>query len=214
MDSSANEIFFLAHVAAIIQIPESLVKNWTIGRPLKIGTHRSAMGTGSRNLYNIHDLYRFAVAKRLSIDGFAPRAIQSILDGLSADFTSSEFAIVTCGAGHHLQRSKQINLQVQLISQLQLDREWWRIIDAVRSSFGCHILHIAGITENVDHRAEEFIRRSFGHQPPPTVSEPSQLEASEIGRVGRVYRRVEDAPTNTKEAVESGKLTRKFRKAK
>src|ERR1700690_1746638 len=96
---TVSRVFFLSEAAAILDMPESLIKNWTIGRPLRITPSRAATGVGSRNLYNVLDLYRFGFAKHLSMDGLAPHAIQSILDAMGTDFSSAALAIVTGGTG-------------------------------------------------------------------------------------------------------------------
>jgi hypothetical protein len=190
---ASNEPFFLSQAAKILEMPQTTVKNWTIGKPLRIDPHRSAVGSGFPNLYGIHDLYRFSIAKRLSMDGLAPRAIQSILDGLGADFTSSEFAIVTSGDGHHPRRSKRTNLQVQGFSQSQFDREGWSV---ARSSFGCHVLNILGITEDVNQRVDKFMQKPFGKRRTPNpgqqqLSAPTdvdQLEGDKVLKPGRKFR--------------------------
>lgn len=182
-----TEVFFLPQVAKILKMPESLIKNWSIGRGLRIVPHRRAVGSGSRNLYSMHDLYRFSIAHRLSIDGFAPRAIQSILDGLGADFTSSPFAVVTnaAAAGKPSRRT----FQVQLLSE-SLDRENWTVIEgAIRSSFGCHVLYVSGITADVNHRAERFLQKTFGHQP-PAQHDSDQLAGGDTGQPTRKFRKL------------------------
>jgi hypothetical protein len=76
-------------------MPKSLVKNWTIGRPLRLlPTLRQAQGTGSRNLYSREDLYRFALAKQLSGDGFSMTTLQRVTDFVGQFDNSKRFSYV------------------------------------------------------------------------------------------------------------------------
>ncbi|HEV2380304.1 MAG TPA: MerR family transcriptional regulator [Terriglobia bacterium] len=75
-----TEVFTIGEVAQILAIPQTRVKNWTIGRPLWIiPTVRMAAGKGSRNLYSIRDVYAIAVANHLIEDGFTTDAIRRLL---------------------------------------------------------------------------------------------------------------------------------------
>jgi hypothetical protein len=184
--------FFLSQVATVLGMPETLVKNWTIGKPVRIDLHRGAVGTGFPNLYDVHDLYRFATAKRLSLDGLTPSAIQSILDGLGEDFTSAEFAVVTSDARHYLPRSKGIKVQVQRFSQSQFDQDdLSSISNQFRSSIGCHVLYIAGITEDVNQRVDKFMQKNFGKR--RTQQRLSRRpEKVEIPAITRKFRTLEN----------------------
>jgi len=187
---ASNDPFFLSQAAKILGMPQTTVKNWTIGKPLRIDPHRSAVGSGFPNLYGIHDLYRFSIAKRLSMDGLAPRAIQSILDGLGADFTSSEFAIVTSDTGRH--RSKRASLQVQVVSESQFDRDWWSVVNSqIRTSFGCHVLYISGITEDVNQRVDKFMQKAPGKRRSHSLAQHqlSQQAEAEVADNGEVPKR-------------------------
>jgi DNA-binding transcriptional MerR regulator len=74
-------VFTLGAVAKILGLPKTRVKNWTIGRPLKIVPEISAgQGKGSRNLYSFEDIHVFALVNELDRDGFSSRAIKRILD--------------------------------------------------------------------------------------------------------------------------------------
>src|SRR5437762_201021 len=78
--STDLQVFTLGEVAAILQLPKSRVKNWTIGRPLKIIPKvLAAKGTGSRNLYSIEDVYVMGFIKQLSEDGFSSKTIKQLL---------------------------------------------------------------------------------------------------------------------------------------
>ena len=64
------ETFTRSEVAFILGMPEAKVKNWTIGRPLKLTPSvRTARGTGTRNLYDLGDVYTMGLANELSKAG-------------------------------------------------------------------------------------------------------------------------------------------------
>jgi hypothetical protein len=162
-DQTTPALFMQSEAANILGLPNSLVKNWTIGRPLEINPSIAARGTGSRNLYDQRDLYRLAIAAQLSADGVAPRAIQIILDDMGVDFLASRFVIVVGGSGSsgHLSWKKREKLQVRPVPSTLQEREVWNLIhEAVKHSFGCYILNTREITESVDHLTQEFLRRS------------------------------------------------------
>ena len=74
------EIFELSEVARILEVPKARIKNWTIGRPLRITpTIRTASGKGTRNLYSVEDVYVLTLANQLNEDGFSPKAIQAVI---------------------------------------------------------------------------------------------------------------------------------------
>lgn len=155
----SSGVFFLSDMAAILGIPETRVKNWTIGRPIRITPHRRARGTGFRNLYDMHDLCRFAIAKQLSMDGFAARAIRLILDSVTHPLTS-QFAIVSSKPGHEQRSRRGAELYVRVISQSEVEQEGWHAIEGlVRRSFGAYVLNIAAIAEDVNHRAEKLLHK-------------------------------------------------------
>lgn len=80
------ETFTRGEVAWILQMPEAKVKNWTIGRPLKLSPSiRTAKGTGSRNLYNIEDLYTMAVANELSKGGMALELVGLVIEKVKSE---------------------------------------------------------------------------------------------------------------------------------
>ena len=154
---SISRIFFLADVAAILGIPKSQLNNWVNGRSLLIVPHRRAHGTGSRNVYDATDLYKFAIAGVLSTDGFEPRSIQIILDELGHDFASAVFALVTSGDLGHLPWKKSSKPRVQVVSQAQFAHgEWSLVDDTVSGSASCYTSNISRITERVDHLTEHL----------------------------------------------------------
>jgi DNA-binding transcriptional MerR regulator len=81
-DTTVN-VFTVAEVAEIVQVSKSRIKNWTIGRPLKIVPKvRAYRGKGSRNLYSLQDVYLFALVTQLHDDGLSTKLIEYILEGV------------------------------------------------------------------------------------------------------------------------------------
>jgi len=77
------QIFELSEVADLLDLTPSIVKNWTIGRPLTIKPSiRASRGKGSRNLYSRDDVLVLALAAQLSRDGFALNTVQRVLKEL------------------------------------------------------------------------------------------------------------------------------------
>ncbi len=77
-------VYGLSALAELVGLSESTVKNWTFGRPLAIAPSVSTGGgKGSRSLYSLNDVYRFAVARELVKAGFTPRKIQPVIDQLT-----------------------------------------------------------------------------------------------------------------------------------
>ena len=73
-------MFTLGAVAKLLGLPKTRVKNWTIGRPLRIIPEISAgEGKGSRNLYSLTDVYVFALVNELDRDGFSSQTIKRLL---------------------------------------------------------------------------------------------------------------------------------------
>ena len=76
------QVFTLGEVAELLQAPKSRIKNWTIGRPLKIVPRvLSAQGKGSHNLFSLNDLYVLAFVNQLYTDGLSMSAIEYLVDG-------------------------------------------------------------------------------------------------------------------------------------
>ncbi len=75
------DVFTLGEVAELLRVPKTRIKNWTIGRPLRIVPRILAgQGKGSRNLYSLEDVYVFALVNQLYRDGFGTAAIKRVLD--------------------------------------------------------------------------------------------------------------------------------------
>jgi hypothetical protein len=195
---SISRIFFLSAVAAILGIPKSQLKNMTNGRSLVITPHHSAHGTGSRNVYDVDDLYKFAIASQLGADGFAPLAIQPILDALGDDFTSSVFATVASSQVGQMPWKKRSKPNVQVFSRDRYEQEGLRLIDGqVAHSLGCYVLNIRGIVATVDHLMEVFMRKNSaiyrsaenpGARPPSRRTKPTTEEPGILGSGRRKIR--------------------------
>jgi DNA-binding transcriptional MerR regulator len=170
------EVFMLREVAEILGLPPTRVKNWTIGRPHTIKPSIRAHGSGSRNLYDIYDLYRLAIVAQLSSDGFTADAIQLIMAELGNHFRASALALVTSSGGP-AQWKKENHLQVRVVSPAQYKQDGWRVVDGpASSSFGCYVLNISKIAGIVDDLAERHVKGSVG-----------------------IYRSVEEAPVKEEE---------------
>jgi len=78
-----RQVFEMSEVADIVGAKLATVKNWTIGRPLRIiPSIRIAEGAGRSNLYSLKDIYRFALANELHKAGMTPKRIGDILSKL------------------------------------------------------------------------------------------------------------------------------------
>jgi hypothetical protein len=92
--------FELSELAAIVGIPISKAKNWTIGRPLTITPSiHIAAGTGSRNLYSLEDMCRMSIAKELNHLGLPTKAIDAVLRLFEAYYLK----LLDWQALHHLE---------------------------------------------------------------------------------------------------------------
>lgn len=80
------DFFTRSEAAQVLGISKVLVKNWTIGQPLRIipGV-RTALGAGSRNLYNRYNLFQMALANELIAAGLNSAAIQKVLNALGEE---------------------------------------------------------------------------------------------------------------------------------
>jgi DNA-binding transcriptional MerR regulator len=193
---SIHQVFYLSELAEILRMPVSLVQNWTMGRPLTITPHRSATGSGSRNLYDVQDLYRFGIAKHLSMGGIAPHAIQSIIDALGVDFESAAFAIATSDSGGSTPWNRRVKPRLQLVSQAQYERYGWGAVEGpVSKLVGCYVLSIVQITESINHLVSMFLQgRSAKPSSKPVVPPPSRTAKSTkktpgiFGSGGRKFR--------------------------
>jgi len=167
-------VFMLQEAAEILGMPKSRVKNWTIGRPLRILPSVQAHGTGSRNLYGRRDLYSIAIANRLSLDGLTVQAIQNVLDGLGPDLTEV-FAVVVAGRDLPGERKRRRTgttgrdhgqLIVHAVDHSQdMQRVWESLRALISNSLGCYVLHIGQTIRMVDEQVRRFRLRARGHRP-------------------------------------------------
>jgi len=84
---SREPIFELAEMAKVVGMPFTKAKNWTMGRPIRFrASLRSGMGTGSRNLYSLDDVYFMGIAYECSKTGMAAKAIGRLIDEVRKRF--------------------------------------------------------------------------------------------------------------------------------
>ncbi len=77
------DLFTIGEMTKIIRMKSDKVKNWMAGKPFKFEpSAKSARGRGSRNIYQIQDLYLLAIANEFSKAGFAGKAIGRLLDAI------------------------------------------------------------------------------------------------------------------------------------
>jgi len=82
-------IFELAEMAKVIGMPFTKAKNWTMGRPIRFrASLRSGMGTGSRNLYSLDDVYLMGIAYECGKAGMAAKAIGRLIDAVRGKFSA------------------------------------------------------------------------------------------------------------------------------
>jgi hypothetical protein len=145
-----NTVFMLTDAARILGMPKSRVKNWTIGRPLRIDPSVHAHGTGSRNIYTRRELYRLAIANQLHRDGLNAETIQSVLDAFDPTFTRSIAAAI--------RRNARGEVTVDLIgwdSDGQENCE--RLRNLICSAKSCHVLQISLVTQGIDEEIRRFV---------------------------------------------------------
>jgi DNA-binding transcriptional MerR regulator len=178
---STPKVFFQSEVAALLGLPDSLVKNWTIGRPLRITPQRSAAGSGTRNLYGEEDLYRFAVAKKLSMDGFASPAIQSILDELRSELATAVFAIVTSVGDVATPWKRSVKPKVQLVSPAQFEKQWRPGAECANEMQSCYLLNVRRIVNAVN------VRLASASVPSVSTNRLQQKRSAKVARPSRIF---------------------------
>jgi hypothetical protein len=74
-------------MARVVGMPLTKAKNWTMGRPIRFqASLRAGRGTGSRNLYNVNDVYLMSVAYECSKAGMAAKAIGKLIEAVREKF--------------------------------------------------------------------------------------------------------------------------------
>ena len=78
-------VFDLSDIAAIVRMPKARVRNWTVGRPLKIASSLNvSRRPGSRNLYSLQDVYLIALVNELWKAGMTKNALVRVLKEISS----------------------------------------------------------------------------------------------------------------------------------
>ena len=77
------DLFTIGQMTEIVGMDSDKIKNWMAGKPFTFKPSAMlASGKGSRNIYNLQDLYLLAVANEFSNAGFAGKAIGRLLDAI------------------------------------------------------------------------------------------------------------------------------------
>ena len=72
--------FEISEVALLLGMPQTRVKNWTIGRPLTIKPSvRRAKGKGTHNLYGPQEVFLMGLAQHLTSDGLGMEAVEEVI---------------------------------------------------------------------------------------------------------------------------------------
>lgn len=147
-------IFMLSEVAQILKMPESRIKNWTIGRPLRIEPWIVAHGKGSRNLHSAYDMYRLAIANQMSVGGATPRAIEALLAGVGGTFGYNVFAVLK---GPTL--GQETGLTIRVINRAGgADECWKEVLAALKDSGVCQVVRVGSVVKTVDYQIEQFLK--------------------------------------------------------
>jgi MerR HTH family regulatory protein len=148
-----SDVFTLGEVAEVLRVPLTRVKNWTIGRPLRIiPTVRVAAGKGSRNLYSIKDVYAIALANHLSEDGFTTKAIKRIL---ALGYWKGDRPLLLKGL--HITADRR---EGRLVPNYYVGRHSWRYCARrEKDVISKYILDVGSLLRLVDRRAATLRRR-------------------------------------------------------
>jgi hypothetical protein len=89
------EVLQLSDIVKLTRLPAHTVRQWSIGRPYRIGaTVRESSQRGVPKLFSSDDALRFTVAAQLTRDGFISDVIKDVL----SDFKpSAETLAITSG---------------------------------------------------------------------------------------------------------------------
>lgn len=89
------EVLQLSDIVKLTRLPSHTVRQWSIGRPYKIGASvRASSHRGVPKLFSPDDALRFAVAAQLTLDGFISTVIKAALNELNTD---AETLLITAG---------------------------------------------------------------------------------------------------------------------
>ncbi len=149
---------------------------------MRICAQRSASGSGTAtSLWHAEDSYS-AIAKQLSMDGFASHAIQSILDALGNESASAVFAIVSSGRDVTMRWKRWIKPNVQVVSSAELQKKGWSLVtDCANDLMGCYVLNIRGIVSAVELRVQGASVRSR------SAIRTAKKRKEEPSRPGRIF---------------------------
>ena len=87
--------FEISEVALMLGMPQTRVKNWTIGRPLAIKPSvRRAKGTGKRNLYGSAEVFLMALAQHLASDGFGMEAVEEVIKKVGKAQALADYLVI------------------------------------------------------------------------------------------------------------------------
>ena len=108
------KVFELLEMEKLLGLKPGRAKNWTNGRTgiLIEPSVRKASGTGSRNIYSLHDLYLMGIAEEFSKAGFAAKAIGRLLESArpmlgEVDRNTAWTVYRRRGAGHfHIEKGR------------------------------------------------------------------------------------------------------------
>lgn len=140
------EIFTLAEASDILNMPTSLVKAWTIGRPFCfVPKAKQAKGSGTRNLYNRENLYAFGMVYQMVTDGFSIPKIT----GVAADLVRARpaFVVIEQAGG-------------RLTYELYPPRtRWATVMKREKGVFGKYVLDCSQLCQRIDERIRDFQER-------------------------------------------------------
>jgi hypothetical protein len=92
------EVLQLSDIVKITRLPAHTVRQWSVGRPYRIGASvRASSHRGVPKLFSPDDALRFAVVAQLTRDGLISRVIKAALDGFRAH---AETLAITSGRVH------------------------------------------------------------------------------------------------------------------
>lgn len=142
-------VFQIADVADILELAKTTVKNWTIGRPLRIEPSvRAGRGAGESNLYNLTDVFLMAIAAQLNRDGFRHSVIEEVLTAVRPKAGSLGKAFT-----HLLISSPGRQLHIKVIHRAQ------ELPIPQTSEIGRYVLNLERLIDRVQLRVEELSTR-------------------------------------------------------
>jgi hypothetical protein len=148
------QVYELADIAAILDLPKHRVKNWTIGRPFSVRPSvRLSSGRGSRNLFGRNDVYCFGLVQTLSEGGAPVASIQDLLKrqpDLSEDtFWKEQNWVMISRRGDAL--SYEVNFAPEFSGLITLEPG--------QKSVNYHVANIKSIVEDVSGRIAARFRK-------------------------------------------------------